>query len=81
MKITNLNSYKANRGSHITARQKQVIAYALENNFEFAQSSRIKAVIEAKESNWARVRLFWNESDDWGRKVVRQAATEIRFAA
>jgi len=66
-------------GTHLTAREKQVINYMIENNSESAHSKLIQArLIEKLDDGIYSVELSKNESDSLGRVFVRKTKVKIK---
>lgn len=65
--------------THLTARQKQVIAYALENGITAAKSTKIKCWIDAIRGEFAAITIQYNESNDWGKMLTRTTHHFIKF--
>lgn len=66
------------KGLHITAREKQVLAYAIENNCDAAHSSKINACNVQSLGDGRYSATLWNwETSDTGRRFKRETRVEV----
>lgn len=70
---------KLTKGLHITAREKQVLAYAIANDCEAAHSSKIHADnVQALGAGRYSATLWHWETSDTGRRFKRESRVEVQ---
>jgi hypothetical protein len=63
---------------HLTAREKQLIAHAKAQGWGWVKSARLSINIQQDGEAW-RATTTTNETDDYGRKIVRKSSATFAY--
>lgn len=69
--------FKVVEALHVTAHQRKMIKWMLENDQMQCASKRMSARRELIEGDKWKVTFTWNESNDWGKKITRKSFATI----
>lgn len=71
--------YRMVRGRHLTATDRQLVAYVLEHGVSKAHTKRKQIDVTRREPGRMDFTITTQENDDWGRPSARVAAYEIEL--
>ena len=72
-------SYKIVAARHVTARQRQIIQWMVENKSMTAGTKTIYASMEKIEGNRYKVTFKKKETNDYGKPIIRLSFAEIEI--